>query len=63
MLRANDLPPKYEDLQGCENLGSIDDQDNYLPKYSECVNQPVQSYYGLNCDWPQEHENVRPGRY
>eukprot|EP00091_Calanus_sinicus_P011210 TRINITY_DN25455_c0_g1_i1.p1 TRINITY_DN25455_c0_g1~~TRINITY_DN25455_c0_g1_i1.p1 ORF type:complete len:155 (-),score=41.85 TRINITY_DN25455_c0_g1_i1:153-593(-) len=63
-LRATDLPPKYEDLVGYTNLGATDDkdQDMFLPDYSECV-VDTSEHYNAAADWPDHHQNTRPGRF
>eukprot|EP00090_Calanus_glacialis_P018047 TRINITY_DN27981_c0_g1_i1.p1 TRINITY_DN27981_c0_g1~~TRINITY_DN27981_c0_g1_i1.p1 ORF type:complete len:137 (+),score=44.78 TRINITY_DN27981_c0_g1_i1:41-451(+) len=63
-LRATDLPPKYEDLVGYTNLAATDDkdQDMFLPDYSDCV-VDTSEHYNVAADWPDHHQNNRPGRF
>ena len=65
MLRATDLPPTYDDLVGHDNLAAKDDkdQDMYLPAYSDCVGDIFEDGNNDKTDWPDQHDNKRPGRY
>merc|ERR1719350_2532301 len=67
MLRATDLPPKYDDLVGYDNLSATDDkdQDMYLPAYSDCVvdrSEHDDDDDDGNANLPVHPANKRPGR-
>jgi len=66
ILRATDLPPKYDDLIGFDNLAAVDDadQDMYLPAYSDCVVDTAwHSDNDAAVNWPEHHGNKRPDRF